>query len=482
MESFEVESPKVFISYSWSSREHEERVLNLATALRENGVDAILDKWDLKPGDDAIAFMEQMVTSDKVKKVIIVSDCTYAKKADERKGGVGTETQIISAEIYNKVQQDKFVAVVFEKDENGKPCLPTYYKSRIYIDLSEPDTYSENFERLIRWIYDKPVYEKPKLGSTPSFLSEGASLWTTYAFNRTIEAIKNSKPYAERALTEYLDILVQNLEKFRIKNVEGNFDDAVIKNIEEFTPYRNEIISLFLNIAIYYPEKKVFELLHRFFESLIPYMFSQETTSFNYDMDFDNFRFIIHELFLYAVAIFLKSELFEQTSVLLNQRYYVPLFSNYGKEVMRPFYELWQTTRSLENRNERLGLKLSSLMAYMLKERNRTTSLDFKYLMQADFVLFICAELQTKDKRFIRWWPETLAYLESYSRPFEIFARAESRQYFDKIKCLFNIKSPEDFKPLLEEYQKGDRQLPRWQFDTLNPAVLMNFEKLATMP
>ena len=41
-------SPKVFISYSWSSPEPEQWVLDIATELAENGVDVILDKWDLK--------------------------------------------------------------------------------------------------------------------------------------------------------------------------------------------------------------------------------------------------------------------------------------------------------------------------------------------------------------------------------------------------------------------------------------------------
>ena len=62
--------PKVFISYSWTSNEHQQWVLDLATALRDNGVDAILDKWDLKEGHDANAFMERMVTDETVEKVI----------------------------------------------------------------------------------------------------------------------------------------------------------------------------------------------------------------------------------------------------------------------------------------------------------------------------------------------------------------------------------------------------------------------------
>src|SRR5450631_3686414 len=46
-------------------------------------------------GHDSIAFMEKMVTDPTVEKVIIVSDRVYAEKADGRRGGVGTEAQII---------------------------------------------------------------------------------------------------------------------------------------------------------------------------------------------------------------------------------------------------------------------------------------------------------------------------------------------------------------------------------------------------
>ena len=47
-------------SYCWSSEEHEQWVINLATELREAGVDVIFDKWDLKEGHDALKFMEKM--------------------------------------------------------------------------------------------------------------------------------------------------------------------------------------------------------------------------------------------------------------------------------------------------------------------------------------------------------------------------------------------------------------------------------------
>ena len=93
-------NPKVFVSYSWSNPSHQEWVMRFATELREMGVNALLDKWDLKEGHDAFSFMEQMVNNPEIKKVIIVSDKIYSKKANGRAGGVGTETQTITHKIY----------------------------------------------------------------------------------------------------------------------------------------------------------------------------------------------------------------------------------------------------------------------------------------------------------------------------------------------------------------------------------------------
>jgi SEFIR domain len=49
-------SPKVFISYSWTSQAHQDSVKDLAVRLLADGVDIILDVYDLKEGDDKFAF------------------------------------------------------------------------------------------------------------------------------------------------------------------------------------------------------------------------------------------------------------------------------------------------------------------------------------------------------------------------------------------------------------------------------------------
>jgi hypothetical protein len=192
-------NPKVFVSYSWTSPEHEAWVVKFAEELVSQGVLVVLDKWDLQPGHDANAFMESMVTDKSVNKVVLVCDQKYAERSDARKGGAGTEAQIITSKLYAKRDQDKFVAVVRERSEEGGPCLPNYYGSRIYIDLLDESTYATEFERLLRWIFDKPVYVRPELGTVPAFVADDTNvvkLATSVSFKRALDSIRNGRANA----------------------------------------------------------------------------------------------------------------------------------------------------------------------------------------------------------------------------------------------------------------------------------------------
>jgi hypothetical protein len=98
--------------------------------------------------------------------------------------------------------------------------------------------------------------------------------------------------------------------------------------------------------------------------------------------------------------------------------------------------------------------------------------------MQADFILFIRADLEKDD--YHRWWPETLLYSRHSYGPFKIFARSESMAYFNRAKVVLGINAPGDLKELLETYRSDRRHLPRWQFDSFDPATLMGFDRLGS--
>jgi len=254
--SEEASSPKTFISYSRTDADHIKWVVELATELKENGVEVVLDEWHLQEGQNLHAFMEQAVNDPEVDKVIVICDEEYARKADEREGGVGTETQIISQDLYDEVDpqnpQQKFAAVVTEKDEKGNAYLPTYLRGRLYIDMSTPDLRLDNFEQLLRWLYDQPVSEEPEQGNPPEYLfqDEGVELGTRSRANRAKKMLRNGDSAARGSLREYFETYATNLERFRIDS-EGLHlpPEKVLESIDNFLPARNEAVDVFTTLA-----------------------------------------------------------------------------------------------------------------------------------------------------------------------------------------------------------------------------------------
>jgi TIR domain len=472
--------PRLFISYSWSTPEHEQWVVDLATELVSSGVNVILDKWDLREGNDSVAFMEKMVTDPSISKVILICDQVYVSKADGRAGGVGTETQIISSEVYSKQDQGKFVAVIAENDPSGKPYLPTYYKSRIYVDLSESDRYSENLEKLLRWIFDKPLYVRPELGKPPSFVltQDGPVLGTSVLAKRVIEGLKGDKGYVRGAIDEYLTTFGENLEKFRIVGNTKEPHEQIVESIEAFLPSRNEFIQVFIALTQYAADSQTYmPRIQRFFESLIPYLDRPPHLNQWNETDFDNFKFIVHELFLYAIAIALRGEHFESATYLLTQPYYVSTSSERGLSPTSSYAVFKSHLKSLEIRNARIKANRLSLRADILKQRSTSSGVEFRHLLQADFVCFFRAAL-TGSTRAESWWPETLVYASHQYGPFEMFARATSAAYLKKVMPVLGVSTLDAIKVKLDQYKVDNSLLPSWQFESFSPAVLIGFAQL----
>lgn len=472
--------PKLFVSYCWSTSDHEQWVVDLATELAQAGIDVVFDKWDLREGHDAIAFMEKMVTDPTITKVVMVCDKVYAEKADGRRGGVGTETQIISREVYEKTDQNKFVALIAERDENGAPFLPTYYKSRIYIDLSDATNYAENFEKLIRWTFDRPLYIRPQLGKPPAFLveSDAFALGTSSLAKRATEGIKNDKSFARGAFEEYLSTFSANLDRLKIEEKSGDFDEQIVQKIDSFEPSRNEFLQVLSAVVQYGKPGSSHVAVHKFLESLLPrYERSEEQSSWQED-EFDHFKFIGHELFLYSLAIYLRAQDFESAAALLTQPYYVAGRARSSGASVSSFTAFREHMGSLERRNKRLELRRLALRADILEKRSKSSGIAFQAVMQADFVCFMRAELDASSV-YDRWWPETLLYSRHSYGAFEVFARAVSMTHLQKVLPLLGVPSLEPVKAKLEEFSAA-RSLPHWEHQSFSPSVLMAFDKLGT--
>lgn len=157
------EHPKVFISYSHDSEEHCRWVMRLAGELRSHGVDAILDKWDLRLGADLAFFMERSIGSSNL--IICICSETYVQKANSGMNGVGYESTIIKQPLLTDVNKSFIIPVVRNNDSEAK--IPLFLGTKLYIDFSNDTKYFDSYQKLLERIFDEDTALKPELGESP---------------------------------------------------------------------------------------------------------------------------------------------------------------------------------------------------------------------------------------------------------------------------------------------------------------------------
>ena len=157
------DNPKVFISYSHDSPEHKQWVSELAARLRRNGIDAILDQWDLGLGDDVTRFMERGIVN--ADRVLVICTDEYVSKANTDEGGVGYERMIVNAELVQNLGTDKFIPII--RQASGRTKTPTFLGTRVYADFRNDNRFDTECEKLICELHEMPIIEKPPLGESP---------------------------------------------------------------------------------------------------------------------------------------------------------------------------------------------------------------------------------------------------------------------------------------------------------------------------
>ena len=308
-----MENPKVFISYSWHPEKNKIWVQRLAERLIQDGVNVKLDVWDLKHGHDKYVFMEQMVKDPDIKKVLVICNEDYARKADDRTGGVGTESTIMSSDIYSLAEQTKFIPILVEK-KNGEPCLPTFLKSRMYIDMSSNDIYELGYDQLLRDIYEKPLLRKPALGKMPSYLAaDEPVLLSTAQEQRILKEKVAESTNLQTWIAKYCDKLIESLDQFKVTFRGGKTCDLIEmieKSIASMQVVNNDFMTFVETVAS--NSECNGEQFVDFFEKLLQYYEDKDielaSSTDSWHLCNDNYRFFNYELFLSFTAIMLKHD------------------------------------------------------------------------------------------------------------------------------------------------------------------------------
>ena len=148
---------KVFISYSHDSPEHKQWVSELAAKLHRNGVEAILDQWDLDRNQDLTQFVESGIRA--ADRVLVICTDSYVRKANAGEDGVGYEPMIVTKKLVEDLGTNKFIPIIRQTLWEDK--TPDFLKERVYIDFTDNKQYEDKFEELLHERLLVPPLQRP---------------------------------------------------------------------------------------------------------------------------------------------------------------------------------------------------------------------------------------------------------------------------------------------------------------------------------
>ena len=435
--------PKAFISYSWTSQSHQEKVRGWADRLRNDGVDVVFDLYDLKPGDEKYVFMERMVNDPEITHVLVFSDKQYATRANAREAGVGTESQIISKEIYEKVEQSKFIPIVCDSTGDETPCLPTFLGSRMWIDFSTSEAVEDHWKDLIHRLYDKPLYQIPQLGEIPGYIREDSappSIPALAKYSTLRQAILGDKKGIELYRKDFLDACIDYADSLRVRE-RPNLDtlgEKVLEDCGKLLHVRNHIVDWVLLESKVAPSKEFSEALNDTLERLRGLKSAPIESHRSQHTWLGAHYLFVYETFLYLVAALLETRAYEDLHNIFTSRYLRPVSA---RGATNPFYR-FDTFRT---QSETLSA------AELVRTQAQRQDLPFSSILQADLLVFLMA-LITPDTY---WLPQTLS-LAGSSSDFPFFLRASQHKNFEKLATITGI---DDADALREAVKQGYERL-----------------------
>jgi TIR domain len=428
-----IATPKVFVSYA-QSEERTSWISDVCERLMHDGVDVVVDLYELPHSADIHAFMERCVNDPSITRVLMFCDALYCEKANDRRGGVGKETQIISEEVYNNIGRTKFLPIFCAVYDDGRPCLPIYLKSRLAIDFSTPEKVQENWETLLRDLFEQPLHQKPALGTPPAYIttpqlpsrpaaSKFAS-WRQAANRGAATALSLFQQYLETVIEEKRDLYLTQNDAEKLEN-------ELDEKLERWAPIRDELLEAFAHFAGEPPDKSS-EAIASTLERLLPFKFAPDPLSRTGwpTIACESPAICVYELFLRTVARLLSLNAFMTLAALLRRLYVVPANERHQWGNLARFTIFYDESHILANKNQRRQLKRYDLLADLIKERCGPSSTVFQTVREADLLLALRSIVHRPS--LIWWYPRTLIYSPHQVLP--LFARAEQHQHF-KILC-----------------------------------------------
>lgn len=146
--------PTCFISYAWGDAAHErwtER--QLATDLRNAGIEVLFDRWHNTPGTSITRYIEQISKADFV---VLVGTKRLKKKYDSKKADavVEAELRLINTRLRKQSERERVLPLLLDGD--AKTSFPPLAEDSVYVDFRNADSYFESVFDVLLKLYEIP--------------------------------------------------------------------------------------------------------------------------------------------------------------------------------------------------------------------------------------------------------------------------------------------------------------------------------------
>jgi hypothetical protein len=152
---------KVFISYKWEDPDHNAWVERLARDLRSRGIEALLDKWEIRYGESFSDYMTRGIeTADAVLFIMTPKSISAAESKAPEGGAVKFEVQLSTARRIAG-EAFRFIGVLRRGDRAA-----VHFRDFRYADFRDDASYQTSLQLLVSDLLGN--VEKPPVLSTPS--------------------------------------------------------------------------------------------------------------------------------------------------------------------------------------------------------------------------------------------------------------------------------------------------------------------------
>ena len=446
-------APKVFISYCWGKDDEgcaqKKRVQRLAEMLKASGFIPVWDTDDILPlGSNFDIFMELIKRPDKIDKILVLSDKTYAEKADNFIGGVGQECELLRTEVYNNPLQTRVIPVFFDESKT----LPAFLAKRKAADFSTDAAMYMDYPKVVRALNLKGSGILADILENNFSQKCGAQLLSDHARTK-----------------DYINDFINRLKAIDIPN--DNKPNKILGKINALLPFRNEYLDRFIS-EISAGNNIVDEVIFLLEQISNELMVTDKYSCYN--SDFEDFAFFRWELIIYITAILMGSKRYTDIYQIMNHAYLVTLGNFKGMDKIEVCITNMCKGLFYLNSDEIKSFvgNYLSIEAELLMRRLHHPYITKEAIVFADLTLSQLSYIFSKRYQYFDgfWFPKTYGYEVDKKHQWR---GLRSRKFCNEILPLFGVKNIKELKEVIIENPLPDniRYCGAWPTDAPAPGI-----------